>query len=114
MNIILKRDSMNNHGTINWLPVASRVNQSILCHVFKIISKLFSSYLNGYFTSVMSIHEKNTRFRVKIDSTNNNSNTDLENSKRFCIPKVKGFGIKSFAFNGCTLRNALPQNARDA
>ena len=63
----------------------------------------------------MNIHEKNTRFRVKIDSTNNNnSNTVLENSKRFCIPKAKGFGMKSFAYNGCTLWNALPQIARDA
>jgi len=63
----------------------------------------------------MNIHEKNTRCRVKIDSTNNNkSNTVLENSKRFCIPKAKGFGMKSFAYNGCTLWNALPQIARDA
>lgn len=100
---------------LNWLPVASRVNQIILCHVFKINSKLAPSYLNDHFTPVMNIHEKNTRFRVKIDSTNNdNSNTVLENSKRFCIPKVKGFGMKSFAYNGCTLWNALPQIARDA
>jgi len=62
----------------------------------------------------MNIHEKNTSFRVKIDSSNNNSNTVLENSKMFCIPKIKGFGMKSFAYNGCTLWNALPQNAWDA
>ena len=73
-------------------------------------SKLAPSYLNDHFRPVMNIHEKNTRFRVKIGSTNNNSNTVLENNKRFFIPKVRGFGMKSFAYNGCTLWNALPQN----
>jgi len=44
---------------LNWLPVSSRISQ-IICHVFKINSKLAPSYLNDHFTPVINIHEKNT------------------------------------------------------
>jgi len=30
------------------------------------------------------------------------------------VPNVKGFGIKSFAYSGCTLWNSLPQYIRDS
>ena len=32
---------------------------------------------------------------------------------RFASPSVKSSGRKSFAYNGCSLWNSLPQNARD-
>ena len=46
------------------------------------------------FIPASSVHACGTRFR------------DI---KCFTIPKVKVFGKKSFAYNGCALRNTLPK-----
>lgn len=95
---------------LQWLPVVGRMNQITLCHVYKINSKLSPFYLREQFTPINEVHKYPTRFRVKVDGTNNL----MSECKRFAIPKVKGFGGKSFAFNGCNLWNSLPQDVRDA
>ena len=99
---------------LNWLPVASRVNQIILCHVFKMNSNISPAYMKENFTAVNSVHQYPTRFSVNVSSTLGNKDYRYSDSKRFAIPKVKGFGKHSFAYNGCTLWNSLPQNIRDA
>ena len=99
---------------LNWLPIESRVNQITLCHVFKISSKLAPLYMEDNFTPVSNIHNKNTRFRVRTQSDSPNTDLNMHDCNRFAIPRVKGSGKKSFAFNGCTLWNSLPQHIRDA
>ena len=82
---------------LNWLPVTKRVDQIILCHVFKIKSGIASDYLGEYFTLASSVHGYSTRFW---------------NNCSYTIPQVKGFGKKSFAYKGCMLSNDLPLSIR--
>lgn len=97
---------------INWLPVADRVNQITVCHVFKIYLNTAPAYMSEHFTPVSDIHNYPTRFRVKLNT--NLDRSILTDSKRYTVPVVKGFGIKSFAYSGCTLWNSLPQYIRDS
>ena len=78
-----------------WLPVKQGVEKIILCHVFKIMHKLFPVYLWENFVSQDSVHQYSTRHSQK---------------GAFVIPKVKSFGAKSFCFKGCSLWNQLPIN----
>ena len=96
---------------IGWLPVAQRVNQIVLSHVHKISNDKAPSYLGDHFKEVSAIHNYSTRFRMKAHS--DGSEIEMLNSKRFSIPEVKGFGKKTFAYNGCILWNSLPQEIRD-
>ena len=101
--------------SLKMLPVANRVDHLALCHVFKISSNTAPAYMSEHFTTASSVHNYPTRFRSKIeDSSSNLSDMALSDSKRFAVPKVKGFGMKTFAYKGCTLWNSLPQHARDA
>ena len=48
---------------LNWLPVTKRVDQIILCHVFKIKSGTAPDYLREYFSLASSVHGYFTRFQ---------------------------------------------------
>ena len=50
------------------------------------------------FIQASSVHSYGTRFRE---------------SENFSIPKVKSFGKKSFAYNGCILSNDLPSHIKE-
>ena len=78
--------------SLNWLPVQSRVDQFMLCHVFKIINNLAPQYLKQFFLQTKQ-HSHLTRLSVK---------------GGFGIPKVKSCGSKSFCFNAAKLWNNLP------
>ena len=78
---------------LNWLPVSKRVDQIILCHVFKIKNGIAPQYMGDNFTPQDTLHSYRTR---------------LSNKGAFAVPKVKGFGSKSFFFHGITLWNKLP------
>ena len=52
--------------------------------------------LGTYFN--LFVHTYSTRFRE---------------TGSFSIPKVKGFGMRSFVYNGCVLWNGLPSNIRN-
>jgi len=101
------RDQFNN---LKWLPVHSRVNQILLCHVFKISKNRAPFYLQDHFTPVSTVHNHSTRLRSKITSVDGT----LSDCLRYVLPTVKSFGKNSFAYNGCKLWNNLPQNVRDA
>ena len=64
-----------------------------LCHVFKIKPGTAAHYLGEYFSVASLVYGYFTRF------WDNGSYT---------IPKVNGFGNKSFAYTGCVLWNELP------
>jgi hypothetical protein len=98
---------------LKWLPVQSRVNQIILCHVFRINSNTSPIYLRDMFIPVSSIHRYPTRFRSYADPSSETTLRSMNDSLRFMIPKVKGFGKKSFAYSGCCLWNNLPQYVRN-
>ena len=83
--------------SLNWLPVSKRVEQITLCHVFKIKHGLSPSYMSQNFVTQDSVHTYRTR------SSEHGS---------FVPPKVKSFGIKSFAYLGCKLWNMLPPHIR--
>ena len=74
--------------SLGWLPVSKRVGQMILNHVFKINSRTSPDYMTEHFVPRSAVHSYGTRFR--------------ENGC-FSLPKVKGFGKKTFAFRGCKL-----------
>ena len=98
IRFVLNLDQMIHVGPehfkiLNWLPVTKRVDQIILCHVFKIKSGTAPDYLGEYFSLASSVHGYSTRFR---------------DNGSYTIPKVKGFGKKSFAYKGCMLWNDLP------
>ena len=48
---------------LNWLPVTKRVDQIILCHVFKIKSGTAPDYLGEYFSLASLVRGYFTRFR---------------------------------------------------
>ena len=84
---------------LGWLPVEKRVEQIILNHVFKIHSSSAPFYLNENFMLASTVHSHNTRF---------------SKGSCFSIPKVKGFGKKSFSYMGCSLWNSLPIVIKDS
>ena len=95
---------------LNWLPVSSRVDQITLSHVFRIHCDKAPGYMKENFIPASDVHNYNTRFRVSSQSS-----SDLfSDTGRYSIPKVKGFGKKTFSYNGCTLWNDLPQSVRDS
>ena len=81
--------------SLDWLPVDKRVEQIILCHVFKIKYGLAPDYMGEHFISQDTVHSYSTR---------------LSHKGAFAVPKVKGFGSRSFSYIGCTLWNKLPFN----
>ena len=94
IRFVLKLDPRTHIGSdefksLGWLPVSKRVDQTILNHIFGIKS---GTHIKEHFIPVTSVHSYSTRFR--------------ENGC-FCLPKVKGFGRKSFTYTGCTLWNGL-------
>ena len=98
IRFVLDLDSRSHIGqhhfkSLNWLPVHKRVNQIILCHVFKIKHGIAPDYLSDQFTPQESVHSHNTRLCRK---------------GAFAVPKVKGFGLKSFFYLGISLWNNLP------
>lgn len=102
IRFVLKLDPRSHIGSdefkaLGWLPVSKRVDQIILNHVFRIKSGTSPDYMGEYFIPATAVHNYSTRFR--------------ENGC-FCLPKVKSFGRKSFAFTGCSLWNSLPPSIR--
>jgi hypothetical protein len=100
LRFVLNLDHRSHIGPVqflseNWLPVSKRVDQIILNQVFKIVRGSAPEYLGELFVSSKSVHSHSTRFSEK---------------GSFSIPKVKSFGIKSFAYMGCTLWNSLPRS----
>jgi hypothetical protein len=80
---------------LNWLPVNKRVDQIVLGHVFKIQNGLAPDYMGEHFIPQASIHSYRTRSTQK---------------GAFAVPRVKGFGSKSFCYTGCSLWNNLPSS----
>ena len=70
--------------------------------------------MQEHFIPVSSSHQYSTRFRVTTTNNSNNSDIGFKDSGRYTIPRVKGFGKKSFAFRGCLLWNELPQHIMDS
>jgi hypothetical protein len=79
--------------SLSWLPVHRRVEQIMLCHVFKTKNGRSPDYMCEHFISQDSVHNYSTR---------------LSQKGGYCLPKVKGQGSKSFAFSGIKLWNDLP------
>ena len=122
IRFVLGLDSRSHIGReqfteLGWLPVESRIYQIILTHVFKIHSSKAPLYMGEYFNPMRDVHQYSTRFRVKachVGDGRDCSMVKLEDSGRYALPVVKGFGRKTFAYNGCCLWNSLPQSIRDA
>jgi len=95
---------------LNWLPVFDRVNQVTLCHVFKMHNNLAPKYMSEHFSPASNAHSYITRFRVSV----NQSGEPCSDTKRYSLPGVKGFGQKTFAYQGCYLWNSLPQFVRNS
>jgi hypothetical protein len=83
---------------LNWLPVQKRVESITLSNVYKVKHNIAPEYLKEHFIPADSVHSYNTRFS--------------ENGC-FSIPKVKGFGMKTFSYNGCKLWNNLPTSVKN-
>ena len=83
--------------SLGWLPVSKRVDQIVLNHVFKINSRTSPDYMTEHFVLTSVVHSYGTRFK--------------ENGY-FSLSKVKGFGKKTFASQGCKLWNDLPTNIK--
>ena len=103
IRFVLKLDPRSHIGSnefksLGWLPVSRRVDQKVLNHVFKIKSGKSADYTIEHFVPVTSVHSYGTRFRE---------------NECFSIPKVKGFGKKTFAYNGCILWNDLPNSIKE-
>ena len=78
---------------LNWLPVQNRVEQILLCHMFKINNNVAPDYLKQNFIPQTAQHNHRTRLSVK---------------GGYCIPKVKTSGSKSFCYIATKLWNNLP------
>ena len=103
IRFVLKLDPRSHIGSdefksLGWLPVSKRVDQIILNRIFRIKSGTSPDYMGEHSIPASSVHNYRTRFR--------------ENGN-FLYPKVKGFGRKSLAFTGCSLRNRLPPNVKN-
>ena len=93
IRFVLNLDHMSHIGNeqfkvLNWLPVQKRVEQTTLCHVFKIKNGLAPEYMSENFVPFDTLHSYKTR---------------SSESGCYILPKVKGFGAKYFAFNACVL-----------
>ena len=119
VRFVLNKDSRSHVGpeqfkVLNWLPVSKRVDQITLCHVHKIKSDTAPKYLKEHFVPLNQVHDRCTRSRVSALSTSDSCvSYSFSDTGRFSLPKVGSFGRKSFAFNGISLWNGLPQNLRD-
>ena len=80
---------------LNWLPVNKRVEQIILCNVFKIYNGSSPKYFNEQFRPQNSLHNYETR---------------LSQKGGFVLPRVKSYGSKSFSVISCSLWNKLPKH----
>ena len=82
---------------LGWLPVEERVNQIILCHVFKIKNGMAPDYMCENFIQQCTTHAYGTRF---------------SKHGSFSVPKVKSAGSRSFLCIGCSLWNVLPADIK--
>jgi len=73
-------------------------------HVFKMHNNLAPKYMSEHFSPVSNAHSYITRFRVSV----NQSGEACSDTKRYSLLGVKGFGQKTFAYQGCYLWNSLP------
>jgi len=80
------------------------------CHVFKMHNNLAPKYMSEHFSPASNAHSYITRFRVSV----NQSGEPCSDTKRYSLPGVKGFGQKTFAYQGCYLWNSLPQFVRNS
>jgi len=85
--------------TLQWLPVDKRVEQIVLCHVFKIKNKLSPEYMKEHFIIQNSLHSYTTRFSA---------------DGCFAVPRVGSFGKKTFSYVGCSLWNSIPSDIRNS
>ena len=69
-----------------------------------------STWVNISPLSVMHIHNYITRFRVSV----NKSGEPCSDTKRYSLSEMKGFGQKTFAYQGCYLWNSLLQYVRNS
>jgi len=92
------------------LAVSNRVDQVTLYHVFKMHNNLAPKYMSEHFSPASNAHSCITRFRVSV----NQSGELCSDTKRYSLPGVKGFGQKTFAYQGCYLWNSLPQFVRNS
>ena len=107
VRFVLKLDPKSHVGSdefkcLGLLPVSKRVDQVLLNHIFRIRSGTSPKYMGEHFTLASFIHKYTC-------------STRFQENGCYLLPKVKGFGKKSFAFTavpftGCTLWNALPSN----
>ena len=74
-------------------------------------NNLAPKYMNEHFSPVSNAHSYITIFKV---SVNYQSGEPCSDTKRYSTPGVKGFGQKTFAYQGCYLWNSLPQFVRDS
>jgi len=81
--------------SLNLLPVNKRVEQIILCHMFKIKHKLAPAYMDYHLVLPDTVHS-----------------TRLSQRGGFIMPTVKCSGSKS-SFIGAKLWNTLPTNISD-
>jgi len=70
--------------------------------------------MHKHFIPVSSSHQYSTRFKVTTTNNSNYSDTGFKNSGRYTIPRIKGFGKKSFALRGCLLWYELLHYIRDS
>ena len=78
--------------TVGWLPVAQRVEQIKLNHMFKIYNGVAPSYLSENFKLVREHHFYQTR----------------ASAKNFILPGVNSAGRDSFYYTGAKAWNELP------
>ena len=99
---------------LNWLPVSKRVDQIILCHVFKIKQGTAPDYLGEHFVPLNSVHNRCTRSNMTaIPIPDASFSFTFSNNGRYVIPKVGSFGKKSFSYRAVYLWNALPKTIRN-
>ena len=87
---VLNMDSRSHVGSgvfksLGLLPVSKRVDLIILNHVYRVNSGQSPDYIVEHFILASSMPSYGTRFRMSFYS------------------KSKGFGKKSFSYNGCVL-----------
>lgn len=87
----------NEFKKIGWLPVADRVQQICLSHIFKIYNKTAPSYLCKEFRLACTLHSHNTR----------------SSSKGLIVPTVGTHGKKTFSYNSTKFWNNLPNDTKN-
>jgi len=92
---------------INWLPVSDRVDQVTLCHGFKMHNNLAPKYMSEHFSPASNAH---SYIYNKIRVSANQSGEPCSDTKRHSLPGVKGFGQKTFAYQGFYLWNSLQKS----